>query len=193
MLKKALFFSFFLLTLSLVGVAQEYVVRYQHLSSGSIFHIETIGGVQVAKVLRELKDQRIVYSYLNTNDELMATGQLEKHEMQTSIHVHDVRGEEIGWFSAEIQNLYPTEYRVFSSANALIARGWMNWLGSTFALVDPNHTTHYFVTYSRPMFMLFNDHWHFDIHEEEIIDLRLLAIIGVFQTSCDLKFEKFGY
>lgn len=173
--------------------AEEYVIIYQSLSSGSLFHIETKEGKKVGKVVRERKNRTIYYSFYNADELLTAQGKLEKEDTETTLFVSDSEGNDLGSFIAEIYNVYPTQYQVFSNRQILVAKGWLNWLGSSFTLVDPNIPKRYLVSYFRPMFKLFNDYWHFDIHEKDVIDFRIVVFIGVFQSACDLKFEKLNF
>ncbi len=170
--------------------AKEYVICYQKLTSGKIFHIETKEGERIAKVLRDVNKGSIVYSFLDLKDKVLANGISETHQSDTSVFLTNDSGEKLGWFSAEIYNIYPKEYRIYTKNNCLLAKGFMNWLGSGFVLFDPDIPKRYLVNYNRPMFKLFNDYWHFEILEDGIIDFRILCFIGVFQAACDLNFEK---
>jgi len=181
-------FSWFFALSSLIE-AKEYVIRYQTLTSGTLYHVETREGEKIGKVVREKNKSDILYSFLDPTDQLLAKGTAERRLPDTRIRLVNKEGATIGGFSAEIYNLYPTEYKVFSKEDHLIAKGFMNWLGNTFTLADPNHPKHFIVTFFRPMFKLFNDNWHFDIHEEGPIDLGILSVLGAFQTACDLSFE----
>ena len=175
---------------SLYGVAQEFVIRYQALTSGGIFLVETARGARVGTVIREVQEGAIRYSYLDMGQQLLASAKTEKYEANRVVSLVDQHGIDIGSFSALIYNLYPTEYKVFASGQKSIAKGVMNWLGNSFALIDPDLDKRYLVTFLRPRFKLFNDYWHFKIHEEGAIDFRLLCIMGAFQTACDLIFDE---
>lgn len=179
----------FLIAFTVCGDAREYVVRYQTLSSGSLFHIESKDGTKIGKVVRENRNGTIFYSFFNPTEQLIARGNAERIHKETSVYLNDPNGKKIGWFSAEIPNLYPTEYRVYSRENRLLAKAFMNWLGNTFSLMDIELPKRYLVTYFRPMFKLFNDNWHFEVHEQGVLDLSILSVIGAFQTACDLNFE----
>lgn len=168
---------------------KEYIVRYQTLSSGTVFHIESKENEKIGKVLRQKSQGSVLYSFLNPQELLLAQGTAEILDTNTSVYLKDKEGKKIGGFSADVYNLYPTEYRIFSKDNRLIAKGYMNWLANSFVLFDPDSSKRYLVSYFRPRFKLFSDNWHFDVHEEGVIDLRLLSIIGVFQTAFDLNFE----
>lgn len=165
------------------------MIRYQPLTSGTTYHVETKQGKKVGKVIREKKGETIFYTFVDLEEQSLASGPTERNQTDTTVHLSDKNGESLGFFSAEIYNLYPTEYRVFTKNKLLIAKGYMHWLGNNFALADPENPKRFLVTFSRPMFKLFNDYWHFDIHEEGAIDLYLLSVMGAFQTACDLNFE----
>jgi hypothetical protein len=169
--------------------AQEYVIRYQPLTSGTQFLVETKKGERVGKVVRAKNKESVLYSFLDPVDRLLASGTAERQPPGTSLCLLDIGGSPIGYFSAEILNLYPREYKVFTKEKRLCAKGAMNWLGSSFVLSDPDNPKRHITSYFRPRFKLFNDNWHFDTHEEGVIDLRLLCVIGAFQTACDLNFE----
>ncbi len=175
--------------LCLEGQGREYVVRYQPLSSGTIFHIEAKTGEKIGKVVRENTKGAVFYSYMDPAEYLLASGPSLRVQSDTIVSLTSTESVDLGSFSAEIYNLYPTKYKIYSEDGDMIAKGFMNWLGNHFALTDPVDTKKFTVTYFRPMFKLFNDNWHFDIHEEGIIPFPLLAVIGAFQTACDLNFE----
>ncbi len=175
---------------SLSGEAGEFVIRYQALTSGGVFLVETARGTKVGTVIREAQEGTVLYSYLDIEQQLLASATTEKHEADRVVSLVDQHGVEIGSFSAQIYNLYPTEYKVFAPGQKWIAKGVVNWLGNSFALIDPHHSKSYLVTFLRPRFKLFNDYWHFQIHEEGVIDFRLLCIMGAFQTACDLIFDE---
>ena len=175
---------------SLSGAADEFVIRYQALTSGGIFLVETARGARVGTVIREVQEGTVLYSYLDIGHQLLASAKTEKHEANRVVYLVDQQGVEMGSFSSLIYNLYPTEYKVFAPGQKSIAKGVMNWLGNSFALIDPEVPKRYLVTFLRPRFKLFNDYWHFQIHEEGAIDFRLLCIMGTFQTACDLIFDE---
>ena len=172
------------------GEAQEYVIRYQSLTSGSVFHVETIDGERIGKVIREQQNENVDYTLFGKEEQILASAKTVRYKADTIVTLIDPKGEDIGWFAAQIYNLYPTEYKVYASQNRLVAKGFMNWLGNSFALTDPNNPKAYLVTFLRPRFKLFNDNWHFQVHTEGAIDFRILCVIGTFQTACDLKFEQ---
>ena len=175
---------------SLCGQAQEFVIRYQSLTSGGVFFIETARGAKVGIVNRENQEGTIKYAFLDASETLLARATTEKHEADRTVFVVDANGTAIGSFSAKVYNLYPTEYNVFAPDRSWIAKGVMNWLSNSFALIDPHFSKRYLTTFLRPRFKLFNDYWHFQVHEEGVIDFRLLCIIGTFQTACDLIFDE---
>jgi hypothetical protein len=182
-------FLFFLLFLCLpVCNAKEYIVRYQTLTSGTLYHIETKEGEKAGKVVREKKHGALKYICYDAKNSLLATGSVEHCPLDTCVKLSDGAGKQIGKISALINNLYPTEYKVFQNER-FVAKGLMNWLCSSFVLFDPENPRRQIVTYFRPFFRLFNDNWHFAVHEDKIIELSLLYVIGAFQTACDLNFE----
>ena len=189
MLKMGFLFSILFFFLNLTIDAQVYLVRYQSLTSGSLFHVETREGEKIGRIIRERDGGSVHYSFFSFDERLIATGQTERHFSDTIVHIKDPIGIELGWFAAEIHSVYPNEYKVFNAENRLVSKGYMNWIGSAFFLADPENSKKHLVTYFRPMFKLFNDYWHFDVHVEGVMDFRLLSIIGVFQTACDLNFE----
>lgn len=181
-----LFVLFFWLPCMVLG--KEYVVRYQRLTCGSIFYIETKQGERVGKVIRERKDESVIYTFFAEGN-IWATGETESHLANTFVHLFDRDKHPIGWFAAEIHAVYPMEYKIFSTANQLVAVGYMNWIGSAFSLTDPDNPKRFIASFFRPMYKLFFDNWHFDIHEDGVVDFRLLSVMGVFQAACDLNFE----
>ena len=188
MFKKALSFLFLFL-LSYEVEANEYIIRYQPLSSGTVYLIETKGGIAVGTIKREQEEKGLFYSFLTLDEEVSTFGPVEHHDSETYVRLVAPMGDKIGWFAAQINHLYPTEYKIFSSENQLIAKGSMNWLGNHFTLTDPKNPKYFLATFSRPKFKLFNDYWHISIHEEGTLDRRLLFVIGAFQTACDLNLE----
>jgi hypothetical protein len=182
------FLFFFCLWLS-YAQAKEYVIRYQTLSAGSLFYIDTKEGEPVGKILRQNSSEGLFFCFV-AQDTLLASGQAVVSDvLNLSLTLVDKENQQIGGFLAIIPNLYPTEYQIFNKSQQLIAKGYMNWIGSTFSLVDPENPTHYLATFFRPFFKLFNDNWHVDVLEENLIDLRLLCVLGAFQTACDLNLE----
>lgn len=189
MSKKQFLFSLLLLLFMHAASANEFVVRYQILTSGTLFHIETKEGEAIGTIIRGKKNSAVHYDFYSFDKQLLATGITEKHFSDTIVRVWDAEGRGIGWFAMEIHTVYPSEYKVFNPAQALVAKGYMNWVGSSFILADPNQPKKVYVTFFRPMFKLFKDNWHFEIHQEGVIDFRLLCMVGVFQKACDLNFE----
>ncbi len=180
----------FLCTFAMLSLgAREFVVRYQNLTSGTVFYIETVKGERVGKVVRDTQKEPSPFTFYGKEDQILARGEAVRHKSDTMINVVGQKGEALGGFSAEIFNLYPTEYKIYLPSRQMIARGFMNWLGNSFSLTHADNPKRYLVTFSRPNFKLFNDNWHFDVHEEGVIDFCLLAILGAFQTACDLTFD----
>lgn len=193
--------STFLLTLFLLSRAflfseesafpDNFIVKYQALTFGTLYHIEAKEGYMVGKVFRDKQRGEGFFSYLNLENRLIARAHTNTYYSETVVHVFDSSGQKIGRLVGESFTLYPKEYRIYDATDHLVAKGGLNWIGSRFTLVDPSNPHIELITFHRPYFGLMSDHWHGAIHQPGKIDHRLYVILSAFQAYLEVKsFEK---
>jgi uncharacterized protein YxjI len=127
----------------------------------------------------------------DTQHQLLAKASARFFSWGTAADVSDAEGIKIGWIEEEVFRIIPwAEYRVFNSANQMVAIAKMNFFGTEFELYPPDNRNWIYATISRPFFRCCRDEWTVTIKdrpafEEGLIDPRLLVILAIYQSDKD--------
>ena len=131
------------------------------------------------------------YMFEDSFGELIAKGESQFFTWGTTVDVHAANGDKLGWIEEQLSTwLSPSKYRVYNGTNRLVATAQMNLWGTTFTVMDPNHSDKEIALISRPWFQLSENNWKVEILDPERLaaselDPRLLVMVAVYRTDSE--------
>ena len=142
----------------------------------------------LGKVTEKYFSIRAVFILRNTQDQIVAQAEKELFSWGSHIDIYDCHHQKIGAVKEDIlQNLFSfsTTYQILNADNQEIAESVKPFhIGDTH--IEIGHNGRQIVTLNRP-WMSFTDNWKVSVNDPNIVDPRILVMIGAYKTFSDNK------
>ena len=139
------------------------------------------------KVAERITSLTRSFNYDDQNDNRIATARQKILSWGIQVDVFDCENNKIGTIKENvIKSLLKvnTEYSILDPHGNLIAQSnKVDWLATSFTLKDDWGAV--VATIERPMFNWFGDNWTINIVNNDVVDPRVLVMIGAYKTSVD--------
>lgn len=144
---------------------------------------ETFGVVE--KIKGSLHD---VFIFKDNAKRLLSLGRVTQEPGVGRIEL-EIEEHYCGSIQHTVSSLGTGEYTIYDEQERPIGFGAMNWLASRFTITSIFGARQPIATFCRPFFRLpvGKDYWRVEIHDIDLINPRLLLMIGAFQSELEIK------
>lgn len=176
------------LTAAPILLSNEFQINERFFALTSTFDLQDKTEI-FGSVSKEFFSLNTIYHFNDPSGQPIAQAQSQYFTWGTTIDIHAASGEKLGWIEEQLLSWFsPSKFKVYDSANNLVANARMNFWGTTFTVTDPSDMDKEIALISRPWFQFFKNVWTVKILDPEKIalgriDPRLLVMAAVYRTD----------